>query len=848
MSTIKWLCISILLISFGSVLDAQTSDWTWAKRAGGTSTDESSSIAVDAQGNSYVTGYYQGTGVFGSTSLANRGVMDVFVTKLDTSGNVLWAARAGGTQTDIATGIAVAPDGFVYVIGFFNSSTMYFGESTAMPLQRTLFNNDVFIAKLSSSGTWVWAKKAGGPVSDIGTAITIGSDSSIYISGTFEANATFPPLGVYYAGANGKYNDIFVAKMNSDGNFQWVATAVGQNNESALKLEVDPTNNGIYVCGYFASNSIYFGSITVQNSSNLGTRDAFIARLESDGAWSWVQKSESTGDETANDLAVDNNGFVYVTGTIQSNTTFSGLPSLSIIGGTDLFACKLSSQYNQGNWLWAQVGGGNAYDAGWGIAADNDFVYLTGEFKSTAYFGDYSATSYTSSTSDILICTLNQMDGSWLSAHAIGGSYNDYGKELTIDQSGGVYWTGNFTGNISFGSIVLTSSGTNQDIFIAKKISSLPTISDVIVNGGVGPLMANFAYDIEWNSSGIGEVCLDYSVDAGVSWLPIATNVIASVHWYEWTAPQINSDFTVVRVRSQNSEISDETDMLITIIAPIQLDSPNGGSDVGYFNNDIIAIKWGVRGTAQVSQVFLYYNVEDGDWIQITVNPIPITAGLDPGYPWDPPDLALENVRIKVSDALNPEIYATSYSTFAIHQPISLLSFNNGAYAAGTTENILWTSLDSEIEQVSLEYSLDGGSTWTQIASDIDADSGSYPWELPNTASNMARLCIKDADNQCTTAISQNQFSIVYPPSAPSMVQLQTNTPGIHDITLHWSSVTTDSNQNPINVSRYEIWYCEDPLGVYQKLSDVTNDLSYCHYGALLYYDQLFYKVIAVKD
>jgi len=81
-------------------LFAQNEDWIWAKQAGGTIDDYGNSIAVDANGNIYVTGRFYGSSTFGTTNLTSSGGSDIFVAKLDINGNWLWAKKAGGTSDD----------------------------------------------------------------------------------------------------------------------------------------------------------------------------------------------------------------------------------------------------------------------------------------------------------------------------------------------------------------------------------------------------------------------------------------------------------------------------------------------------------------------------------------------------------------------------------------------------------------------------------------------------------------------------------------------------------------------------------------------------------------------------
>ena len=103
----------------------------WARTIGGTGSDSLSTVATDSSGNVYVTGYYSGTIIIGSTTLTNAGGTDAFVTKYNTSGTVQWAKSIGGTSSDSGNGIATDSSGNVYVTGRYNG-TANFGPDTSL--------------------------------------------------------------------------------------------------------------------------------------------------------------------------------------------------------------------------------------------------------------------------------------------------------------------------------------------------------------------------------------------------------------------------------------------------------------------------------------------------------------------------------------------------------------------------------------------------------------------------------------------------------------------------------------------------------------------------------------------
>jgi hypothetical protein len=121
----------------------------WAQPAGGTSGDNGYGIAVDSSGTSHVVGHFAGTATFGSTTLTSKGMSDVFVTKLDSTGTFMWAQSAGGMSMEFGYGIALDGSGNSYVTGMFQA-TATFGTTTLTSKSKGL--GDVFVARVDKSG------------------------------------------------------------------------------------------------------------------------------------------------------------------------------------------------------------------------------------------------------------------------------------------------------------------------------------------------------------------------------------------------------------------------------------------------------------------------------------------------------------------------------------------------------------------------------------------------------------------------------------------------------------------------------------------------------------------------
>jgi Tfp pilus assembly major pilin PilA len=152
----------------------------WANKSGGSDVDYGEDVATDANGNVYLSGGFVSSSItFGSTTLNNSGSDDVFLTKYDAGGNVLWAKKGRGSGSDYAINISMDVSGNIYVLGNFLSGTITFGATTLSNSGA----NDIFLTKYDANGNVVWAQKAGGTSDDYSTGIATDASGNTYVTG-----------------------------------------------------------------------------------------------------------------------------------------------------------------------------------------------------------------------------------------------------------------------------------------------------------------------------------------------------------------------------------------------------------------------------------------------------------------------------------------------------------------------------------------------------------------------------------------------------------------------------------------------------------------------------------------
>ncbi|MDP1725779.1 MAG: SBBP repeat-containing protein [Bacteroidota bacterium] len=390
---------------FISKLDA-SGNFVWAKSMGGNVADFGWSVAVDAAGNVYTVGNFKGLADFdpgaGTYNLASKGSWDVFISKLNASGNFVWAKTLGGTNFEAALSVTVDASGNVYTTGNFNG-TADFNPADTLDYFMTAASGDIFISKLDSSGKFVWAKKLGGTGDDGGNSIHIDAWGNIYTTGYFQYTGDFDPgTGLVSLIAEGDY-DIFISKLDPAGNFKWAKQIGGIAFDEGGELTSDASGN-LYVCGNYNGTVDLdpgAGVFNLNNDLNFG----FTLKLDSSGNFAWA-KSIGNGC-----IALDASRNVYVTSSFQGTADFdpgTGTYNLTSSGSDDIYIAKLDAS---GNIVWATHMGGTLSDWGRDIAVDaSGNVYTLGWFNDIANLdpraGIFNLTS--KGKSDIFVHKMNQ--------------------------------------------------------------------------------------------------------------------------------------------------------------------------------------------------------------------------------------------------------------------------------------------------------------------------------------------------------------------------------------------------------------------------------------------------------
>jgi len=365
----------------------------------------------------------------------------------------LWSKRFGGSNYDEGYSVSVDSSGNVYITGTFYSSTIDFGGGT-------LTNagwSDIFLAKFDSNGNHLWSKRFGGSDYDWGYSVSIDSLGNVYITGTFYSSTIDLGGGAL---TNAGYDDIFLAKFDSNGNHLWSKRFGGSDRDCGNSVSVDSSGN-VYITGTFYSSTIDLGGGALTNA---GGWDIFLAKFDSNGNHLWSKRFGGIDDDRGRSISVDSSDNVYITGYFNSSKIDFGGGALTNAGYDDIFLAKFDSS---GNHLWSKKFGGNDYDYGYSVSVDSSGnVYITGTFYSSTI--DLGGGALTNAGGwDIFLAKFDS-NGNYLWSKKFGGNDYDYGYSVSVDSSGNVYITGTFySSTIDLGGGALTNAG-GWDIFLAK--------------------------------------------------------------------------------------------------------------------------------------------------------------------------------------------------------------------------------------------------------------------------------------------------------------------------------------------------------------------------------------------
>ncbi|MDZ4664270.1 MAG: gliding motility-associated C-terminal domain-containing protein [Bacteroidota bacterium] len=539
---------------------SSTGAMVWSTYYGGSSGEFPYSLACDANGNLFVTGYtssfdfpVQNSGTFFQGAMA--GGSDVFILKFDNSGNRLWATFYGGVSQDLGASIGVDATGKVFVCG--NTASANFPTQNSGTFFQGALNGggDAFILKFDNVGNRLWATYYGGELTDQFNALTLDNNGNLFLAGQ-TSSQSFPTqnASTFFQAANAGNTEACIAKFDNLGNRLWATYYGGGLSDAANSIDCD-SNGNVFASGATGSTNFpLLNAGTFFQASISGGTDGFIIKFNNLGSLIWSTYLGGTGNEGvwANDnLVVDLCNNVYVCfytaspimplmsacSTCFYNPTFSG-------GFNDQFLTKFS---NNGTQIWGTYFGGVGGDFRETTTVDNNGnFYVAGEWST-------NSTTYP---------TVNPGGGAFYNANNNGGGDDCYiakfastgiptdyttsvcpganaiisinsqnclaaavytllpGPVVQVNPSFVVSPTVNTTYTLFVSGVNTSSVVITQSAMVTVTLYPGPVVSPTIINGTcVNPITSSVNLNITFNSS----VTPNYTVN----WSPLPSTVTA---------------------------------------------------------------------------------------------------------------------------------------------------------------------------------------------------------------------------------------------------------------------------------------------------------------------------------
>lgn len=369
---------------------------------GGIENDYSSALAVDRNGNAYITGSFEVKASFTSKkktiNRVSTGDFDIFIAKYNSDGSLLYVNTIGGVDSDSGNAITADDFGNVYVTGYF-SGMCDFDSGKGKANLSSENGANLFFAKYDAMGDYLYAKNIKGN----STGIANDTKGNVYLTGCFGSTVDFDPgKGIANLSTSVYGQIIFFAKYDSDGNYVF-AKKIGSDNarDQSNAITIDHDNN-ILLTGFFEKNADFDPSAEIAILSTTSPCALFLAKYNAEGNYVYAKSMSGGRGAIGNAVAIDSSNNAYITGFFEGTVDFdpsTAITKLTSPGRTkdisgyeaDIFLAKYDSN---GKYIYAKSMGGKNYDEGSGIALNTDGrIYVTGKFESPANFDPPSDTA-----------------------------------------------------------------------------------------------------------------------------------------------------------------------------------------------------------------------------------------------------------------------------------------------------------------------------------------------------------------------------------------------------------------------------------------------------------------------
>ncbi len=407
-----------------------------------------------------------------STQFASTyGRNDGFVAKYDPDGGLVWAFKVGGENDDQVNSIALDRDGNIYITGMMGEgSSIYFSGSSPHTGSSTLSNTsdqDFFLAKYTPDGEFIWVRRSTTDSGDLsGQDVCLSSDA-VYAVGNATDRASFGSLNMV---ANPDVSDIFLIKYSLDGTELWISEAGSDDMDLVNGVVADETH--VYYIGDFEGENLIIRNmagavVNTEGNVDSGHSDIILAAYDQAGQLSWSQTIASLDHDEGWGITMDADS-LYITGAIDDGASFPGYPGnpLYTVDHLDIFLASLAR--SDGNTGWVQVLPSTNSGDERGRCIDMDAsgnLFLTGDYGDDLLF-PAGITLSAIHDEDVFLAAYTA-NGTFRWAQSAGSDSHDIGYGLATGPGGSIYLAGRHDQEMTLGPLVLPEDGNNNG-YLAK--------------------------------------------------------------------------------------------------------------------------------------------------------------------------------------------------------------------------------------------------------------------------------------------------------------------------------------------------------------------------------------------
>ena len=385
-----------------------------------------------------------------------------------------WAVNWGADDYDYGFAVALDNEGNIYVTGIFQE-TIDFDPGPGEDFRTAPGEDAIFLSRFSADGEFAWVRTWGGNndnhTEEISNAVVVDEWNNVYVTGYVDGLCDYDP-GPGEDWIQSLDQDMFLCKYDTLGNYYWAKVwGSDDHHERGFSVDVDHLGD-IYVSGEWQETCDFDPGPGEDIKVAVDSGDIFYSKFSPDGTYLFSRVWGSTSDDHPSGIGTDSNGNFYITGFFSHDVDFDPGPGeawCTALDGKDVF---LSSFTIDGDFRWVGCWGGSSNDIGLGLVVGNSEVLITGEFRDTVDFdpGPGEASFTASGISD---CFINRLDfnGNYIQALVFGGPDADACAAIDIDDFGNFNVTGYYSGLADMdpgpGVVELLSVG-HEDIFVSK--------------------------------------------------------------------------------------------------------------------------------------------------------------------------------------------------------------------------------------------------------------------------------------------------------------------------------------------------------------------------------------------